>query len=77
MSTLKPRMIFCVRVCGALSFALALGCPTAWADEAKEDPPSGPTLLSRMLATDLAGVQEVVFAVRGSGKDGHWYANFG
>jgi hypothetical protein len=25
----------------------------------------------------MAGVEEIVFAVRGMGEDGHWYANFG
>ncbi len=30
-----------------------------------------------MLAQAFAGVDEIVFAVRAQGTDGHWYANFG
>ena len=33
-------------------------------------------MLGRMLAGSMAGADEVVFAVRGMGGDGHWYANF-
>ncbi|MBE3071085.1 MAG: PD40 domain-containing protein, partial [Planctomycetes bacterium] len=34
-------------------------------------------MLSQFLQGPMAGVEEVVFAVRGLGGDGHWYANFG
>ena len=34
-------------------------------------------LLPRFLQGPMAGVEEIVFAVRGLGGDGHWYANFG
>ena len=34
-------------------------------------------MLARFLDGPMAGVEEVVFAVRGLGGDGHWYANFG
>jgi hypothetical protein len=37
--------------------------------------PSG--LLAEMLKGPLAAAEEVVFAVRAPGNDGHWYANFG
>ncbi|HUT11918.1 MAG TPA: hypothetical protein VMY42_15565 [Thermoguttaceae bacterium] len=43
--------------------------------------PSRATAVSRQLADALAGpmagVEEIVFAVRATGGDGHWYANFG
>jgi hypothetical protein len=35
------------------------------------------SLLKRFRHGPMAGVEEVVFAVRGMGGDGHWYANFG
>ena len=34
-------------------------------------------MLTGFLDGDMQGVGEVVFAVRGMGGDGHWYANFG
>jgi len=34
-------------------------------------------LLDAFLAGPMAGVEEIVFAVRALGGDGHWYANFG
>ncbi|HUU08941.1 MAG TPA: hypothetical protein VM431_00195, partial [Phycisphaerae bacterium] len=34
-------------------------------------------MLKRFLDGPMAGVEEIVFAVRGLGGDGHWYANFG
>ena len=34
------------------------------------------TLLAQALAGPLAGAEEIVFAVRAVGGDGHWYANF-
>jgi len=36
-----------------------------------------PKLLQRMLDGPLAGVEDIVFAIRQVGFDGHWYANFG
>ena len=36
-----------------------------------------PGLLDELLKGPLADVQEVVFAERSYGNDGHWYANFG
>ncbi len=42
-----------------------------------EATPTKPSpLLERMLAGPMAGVEEVVFAVRAPGPDPHWYANF-
>ena len=38
--------------------------------------PSG-RLLSEALEGPMAGVDEIIFAVRAPGRDGHWYANFG
>ena len=40
-------------------------------------PPKRADLLTRALAGPLKGVEEIVFAVRSPGRDGHWYANFG
>lgn len=34
-------------------------------------------LLTEFRKGPMAGVEEIVFAVRQPGKDGHWYANFG
>ena len=34
-------------------------------------------MLAKALAGPLAGCEEIVFAVRSMGGDGHWYANFG
>jgi len=34
-------------------------------------------MLARALAGPMADVEEIVFAARGPGRDGHWYANFG
>ncbi len=42
---------------------------------AKYEPTPG--VLDAALKADLANVEEVVFAVRGDGRDGHFYANFG
>lgn len=39
------------------------------------EPTSG--VLQTALQEDLADVEEVVYAVRGDGRDGHFYANFG
>ena len=35
-----------------------------------------PLDLGELLAGPMKGVEEIVFAVRGAGRDGHWYANF-
>ncbi len=47
--------------------AVAAAPPPAWPPKMLADAQAGP----------LAGVDSVVFATRGVGKDGHWYANFG
>jgi hypothetical protein len=38
--------------------------------------PPAPDLLADFRAGPMAGVDEIVFAVRKPGPDGHWYANF-
>ncbi|MCX5683202.1 MAG: polysaccharide lyase family protein, partial [Planctomycetota bacterium] len=43
---------------------------------AEAEPERDDTLLEKALAGPLAGVEDVVFAARQPGKDGHWYANF-
>ena len=55
--------------------AIVLGRPGASGIAAAE-PPQG-ELLANALRGPLADVQDVVFAVRAPGHDGHWYANFG
>ncbi|MEI6647288.1 MAG: beta-L-arabinofuranosidase domain-containing protein [bacterium] len=44
-------------------------------------PPTGSFVASDLLTSNVAGplrgVETIVFAVRGIGNDGHWYANFG
>ncbi|MCH8922084.1 MAG: hypothetical protein IIA67_02910 [Planctomycetes bacterium] len=55
-----------------LAFAVAL---SARADVAKVAHQPG-KLLQSLLAGPLAGVDEIVFAQRVSGRD-HWYVNFG
>ena len=39
--------------------------------------PPEPDLLTDFLEGPMADVDEIVFAIRQPGKDGHWYANFG
>jgi len=52
------------------------------ASRAKKKPPTptppkaSPQLRSKLLAGPLADIEEIVFAARGLGSDGHWYANF-
>jgi len=48
----------------------------AVADTAKAAPHKPGPLLEAMLDGDMSGVDEIVFAVRVSGRD-HWYVNFG
>jgi len=43
---------------------------------ARAAPPGGP-LLAAALEGPMSDVEEIVFAVRAPGRDGHWYANFG
>ena len=40
-------------------------------------PPQEPDLLTGFRGGPMAGVEEIVFAVRALGEDPHWYANFG
>lgn len=53
-----------------------IALPTA-AENGPVAAPLTPTLLGKALAGPLAGAQEIVFAARQLGQDGHWYANFG
>ena len=59
---------------------LLLGICVLWAASAAPAAPSPPSqggLLGKFLKGPMAGAEEIVFAVRGMGGDGHWYANFG
>ncbi|MCX5674399.1 MAG: hypothetical protein NTX87_05275 [Planctomycetota bacterium] len=62
-----------MRLCLIVGVAMAaLALPQA---ARAAEAPAG--LLGKALAGPMAGVEEIVFAVRGLGGDGHWYANFG
>ena len=50
--------------------------PTKKAPSTPAPPKASPELRTKLLAGPLAGVEDVVFAARGLGADGHWYANF-
>jgi hypothetical protein len=52
---------------------LAIGSASAVAEQAQS---SSKGILAKMLDGPLAGVDDIVFAVRVSGRD-HWYVNFG
>ncbi|MCX5683566.1 MAG: hypothetical protein NT049_07780, partial [Planctomycetota bacterium] len=72
-----------LRLSAAAMLLVSLGASTAFAQG------QGPTAeefsrgfkpnetLAKSLQGPMAGVEEIVFAVRGLGGDGHWYANFG
>jgi len=70
---MRPLSLFAMRV---MIFAV-LSSRVAGSDM----PPTGAFLSGDVLAAGLAGpmrdVENIVFAVRGTGNDGHWYANFG
>jgi len=58
--------------------SLALPAKQTPAAGPKAPPPAWPPkMLADALAGPLAGLDSVVFATRGVGNDGHWYANFG
>ncbi|KPK80445.1 MAG: hypothetical protein AMJ81_12095, partial [Phycisphaerae bacterium SM23_33] len=40
-------------------------------------PPQTKGLLQQFLRAEMSDVEEIVFAARQPGRDGHWYANFG
>ncbi len=62
------KRLFLLSLClGILAF-----CTSVQAEQ-----PAVPKLLQKMLDGPLAGVEEIVFALRQVGHDGHWYANFG
>lgn len=52
-------------------------CASAAVAPATTNKPAGPRLLERFLHGPMAGTEEIVFAARALGQDGHWYANFG
>ena len=55
--------------CVALSLCVVAGEGAAGA--------AGGPMLAKALSGPMAGVDEIIFAARGPGRDGHWYANFG
>ena len=64
----------------AATALLLVGLLSAAAAESKPSLPESfpqPQLLAAVLDGPMAGVDEIVFAMRQPGKDGHWYANFG
>jgi hypothetical protein len=65
-------------VASTVVVASLLGCfpvATAGAAEAQETFPAD-GMLAEFRKGPMAGVDEIIFAVRQRGKDGHWYANF-
>jgi hypothetical protein len=69
---LLSRRLAVIGIVFAVSFSRAAGTLA---------PPTGAFIPGELLAASLAGplrdVENIVFAVRGIGNDGHWYANFG
>ncbi len=53
----------------------AIGAPAVAAP--RPAPKQSPELLDEALGGAMKGVEEIVFAERHNGRDGHWYANFG
>ena len=73
-TTGESRMILrCWLISSLLAACQAVG-PAAAKDRATAPVPRPAPLLERVKAL---GIQEIVFAMRQPGKDGHWYANFG
>ena len=61
---------------GAASLlALAALAGSPWAEGARAAAPA-PGLLDTALQGPMAGVEDIIFAARPMGQDGHWYANF-
>lgn len=59
--------------------ALLTFCLPAFAlrgEQSEERPDKKEATLSKALEGPMAGVDEIVFALRKQGTDGHWYANF-
>jgi hypothetical protein len=55
---------------------LAMSCCAALPSQAAPAA-APPDVVAQALKGPMAGVEDIVFAVRGLGGDGHWYANFG
>ena len=62
---------------GLAIFLASAGAFAAAAPGLDATPAARSPMLARSLDGPMAGVEEIVFAVRGVGTDGHWYANFG
>jgi len=62
---------------GILSMSSLEVALPASAAERTASPVHADSLLGKTLAGPLAGSEEVIFAARQLGHDGHWYANFG
>ena len=61
-----------------LAMSLSLLCTSRHAPAAGRFAPARrPSPLVRRALAALDGAEEIVFAVRAFGRDGHWYANFG
>ncbi len=66
---------FVVLLLACFPFVAAHGAQRSEAVPKQEAPPQ-PELLAEFRRGPMAGVDEIVFALRQRGKDGHWYANF-
>jgi hypothetical protein len=68
------KLRIAIVVCLAVAMFPAEG---VWgAEEKPAKKPPAPNLLKDFRAGPMEGVEEIVFACRQSGPDGHWYANF-
>jgi len=69
----RLALVFATR----LSLAAVLTATPAWSAENKSSPARAQSLLDQSLSGPMRGAEEIVFAARQLGHDGHWYANFG
>jgi hypothetical protein len=65
-----------VKTTAAILFALVATQAGFAETEESAEVPESITVLEQALAGPLAATEEIVFALRQPGKDGHWYANF-
>ena len=81
---IRPTLILAAVILAAFA-ATALGADPTSPKPARTSPAARSPMLAKALlrrssgqvAGPMAGVEEIIFAARGPGRDGHWYANFG
>ncbi len=77
VTSFRPLRLSLVLVCGLLSAGVVLAAPAPVKPVPKVDPAQLAAVRQKFLDGPLAGVREIVFAVRTAGSDPHWYANIG